>query len=206
MLDSPRGAVIRVHPQNLIAVSQSIKPQGNALENAPLLMAGRQASKSFWRRMTHWTASVVAILLASVPGLASAQVDCDGVPRGSARTDCYLGLSQFYRGQSDLAAARARVQSDAAWYRAITGIDPPKDVNPIIESGDWAGSLQTGRALAPLRPSNAKAAAESPERRRDISVDTAGDFTARGRAPNPPALCHSPGHARLASRSTRFTS
>src|SRR6516165_8545516 len=33
---------------------------------------------------------------------------------------------QFYRGQSDLAAARARAQSGAAWYRAVTGTDPPK--------------------------------------------------------------------------------
>jgi hypothetical protein len=76
--------------------------------------------------MTHWTVSVIAILLVSFPGVASAQVDCGTIPRGPARTDCYLGLSQFYRGQSDLAAARARVQSDAAWYRAITGTDPPK--------------------------------------------------------------------------------
>ena len=76
--------------------------------------------------MTRSTASVVAILLTSFPGFASGQVNCDAIPRGSARTDCYLGLSQFYRAQSDLAAARAQVQSDAAWYRAITGTDPPK--------------------------------------------------------------------------------
>jgi hypothetical protein len=76
--------------------------------------------------MTHWTASVVAILLAGFPGVASAQVNCEAIPHGPARTDCYLGLSQFYRGQSDLAAARARAQSEAAWYRAITGTDPPK--------------------------------------------------------------------------------
>jgi hypothetical protein len=76
--------------------------------------------------MTHWAASAVAILLASSPDVASAQVSCDTLPHGPARTDCYLALSQFYRGQSDLAAARARVQSDAAWYRAITGTDPPK--------------------------------------------------------------------------------
>jgi len=75
--------------------------------------------------MTHWTESVVVILLAN-SGVASAQVNCDAIPHGPARTDCYLALSQFYRGQSDLAAARARAQSDAAWYRAITGIDPPK--------------------------------------------------------------------------------
>ena len=76
--------------------------------------------------MAHWTVSIIAILLVSFPGVASAQVDCGTIPRGPARTDCYLGLSQFYRGQSDLAAARARVQSDAAWYRAIIGTDPPK--------------------------------------------------------------------------------
>ena len=76
--------------------------------------------------MTHWAASVVAILLAGFAGVASAQVNCEAIPHGPARTDCYLGLSEFYRGQSDLAAARARAQSDAAWYRAITGTDPPK--------------------------------------------------------------------------------
>ena len=79
--------------------------------------------------MTRWTTtrwtSVVAILLAGLSGAASAQVNCDEIPQGPARTDCYLALSQFYRGQSDLAAARARAQADAAWYRAITGIDPP---------------------------------------------------------------------------------
>lgn len=76
--------------------------------------------------MTQWIASVVAILLVSFSGVASAQVNCEAIPQGPARTDCYLALSQFYRGQSDLAAARARVQSDAAWYRAIIGAEPPK--------------------------------------------------------------------------------
>ena len=76
--------------------------------------------------MTHWTTSVIAILLSSFAGIASAQANCEAIPHGPARTDCYLGLSQFYRGQSDLAAAKARTQSDAAWYRAITGTDLPK--------------------------------------------------------------------------------
>ena len=74
--------------------------------------------------MRHWTQ--LALLLASFPGVANAQVNCDAIPHGPSRTNCYLGLSQFYRGQSDLAAARARTQSDAAWYRAITGTDPTK--------------------------------------------------------------------------------
>ena len=49
--------------------------------------------------MTHWTASAIAILLAGFPGVASAQVNCEAIPHGPARTDCYLGLSQFYRGR-----------------------------------------------------------------------------------------------------------
>ena len=76
--------------------------------------------------MTPWTAGVVSVLLATFPGAASGQPNCEAIPSGPARTDCYLALSQFYRAQSDLAAARARAQSDAAWYRAITGTDPPK--------------------------------------------------------------------------------
>jgi hypothetical protein len=76
--------------------------------------------------MTQCTAIAVAILLASFPEVASAQVNCDTIPRGPARTDCYLALGQLYRAQSDLAVAKARVQSDAAGYRAITGTDPPR--------------------------------------------------------------------------------
>ena len=76
--------------------------------------------------MTRWTGTVVTILLVSFPVVATARVDCEAIPKGPARTDCYLGLGQFYRAQSDLAAAKARVQSDAAWYRAITGTDAPK--------------------------------------------------------------------------------
>jgi hypothetical protein len=47
--------------------------------------------------MTHWS---VAILLASSPDVASAYVSCDAIPHGPSRTDCYLALSQFYRGQT----------------------------------------------------------------------------------------------------------
>jgi hypothetical protein len=68
--------------------------------------------------------SIVAVVLASVPAVVSAQVDCKAVPAGPERTDCYLALSQYYRGQSNLAAAKARAQSDAAWYRAIVGTAP----------------------------------------------------------------------------------
>jgi hypothetical protein len=71
--------------------------------------------------MAHWNASVVAILLASFADVVSALVDCDAVPAGPARTDCYIGLSRIYRGQSDVAASSARVQSDAARLQQVTG-------------------------------------------------------------------------------------
>jgi len=70
--------------------------------------------------MTYWTAAIVAISLASVSSVASAQ-NCDAIPAGPARTDCYIGLSRIYQGQSDVAAGNARVQSDAARLRQVTG-------------------------------------------------------------------------------------
>jgi hypothetical protein len=71
--------------------------------------------------MKNWTASVIAILLASFPGVVSAQVDCNAVPAGPARTGCYIGLARVYQGKSDVAAGNARVQSDAARLQQVTG-------------------------------------------------------------------------------------
>ena len=85
----------------------------------------QKAEIRFAGGITRCSASVVAILLASFPAVASAQGNCAAMAHGPARTDCYLALSQFYRAKSDLAAAQARAQSDAAWYRAITGTDSP---------------------------------------------------------------------------------
>jgi len=63
----------------------------------------------------------VAVWLARFPDLASAQENCQAMPAGPARTDCYTRLSRIYRGQSDVAAGKARVQSDAARYQQVTG-------------------------------------------------------------------------------------
>ena len=66
-------------------------------------------------------AITVAVWLARFPDLASAQQNCEGMPAGPARTDCYIALSRLHSAQSDLAAGKARVQSDAARYRQVTG-------------------------------------------------------------------------------------
>jgi hypothetical protein len=71
--------------------------------------------------MQHWIVSVVAVLIAILPRIVSAQVDCNAVPAGPARTDCYIGQSRIYQGQSDVAAGKSRVQTDAARYQQVTG-------------------------------------------------------------------------------------
>jgi hypothetical protein len=74
--------------------------------------------------VTRWIAIgaiVVALWSARFPDVATAQENCQAVPAGPARTDCYIGLSRGYRGQSDVAAGNARVQSDAARFQQVTG-------------------------------------------------------------------------------------
>jgi hypothetical protein len=71
--------------------------------------------------MTSRCAIVIAILVTSFPSVVSAQVDCNAVPAGPARTDCYISQSRIYQGQSDVAAGKARVQTDAARLQQVTG-------------------------------------------------------------------------------------
>jgi hypothetical protein len=70
-------------------------------------------------------------LLATVagsPSRAQTQVNCDALPPGPARTDCYIGLARIYRQQSEIAAGVARQQSDAAIYRRVTGTRARKPI------------------------------------------------------------------------------
>jgi hypothetical protein len=46
-----------------------------------------------------------------------------GRPNGPARTDCYLALSQFYRGQSDLDMPRLSPSGSTGWERRIERFD-----------------------------------------------------------------------------------
>jgi hypothetical protein len=70
-------------------------------------------------------AIAIVVLLGIFPNVASAQ-SCETVPGGPARTDCFIGLSRIYHGQSDVAASKARVQSDRARYRQIAETGGPK--------------------------------------------------------------------------------
>jgi hypothetical protein len=71
-------------------------------------------------------AALLALSLALPSGMARAQIDCSTFPAGPSRTDCYIGVSRGAAIQSEIAADKARVQSDAARYRQIVGTDVPK--------------------------------------------------------------------------------
>ncbi len=57
------------------------------------------------------------LAMAGGTGIASAQVNCEAIPAGPGRTDCYIGLSRINRDKSQIAAGVARQQSDAAPQR-----------------------------------------------------------------------------------------
>ena len=64
--------------------------------------------------------------VAGWPDSATAQVNCEAIPAGPDRTDCYIGLSRINRERAAIAAGVARQQSDIAIYRSITGTSPKK--------------------------------------------------------------------------------
>jgi hypothetical protein len=71
-----------------------------------------------------WLCGAALLAMAGSTGIASAQVNCEAIPAGPSRTDCYIGLSRINRDKSRIAAGVARQQSDAAIYRSVTGKRP----------------------------------------------------------------------------------
>lgn len=65
----------------------------------------------------------VAIMLATLADAHAAQ-NCEAIPAGPDRTDCYIAASRLSQGQSDVATGKARVQSSAARFRQVTGKAP----------------------------------------------------------------------------------
>ena len=50
-----------------------------------------------------------------------AQANCDSMPAGPARTDCYIGLSRLNRQDFEIAAGTAQHGKDTAKYHQVTG-------------------------------------------------------------------------------------
>ena len=62
-----------------------------------------------------------ALFAASLLGFAMAQVNCETLPAGQARTDCYIGLSRINRQKSEISGGVAQQQAETAIYRKVTG-------------------------------------------------------------------------------------
>jgi hypothetical protein len=76
-----------------------------------------------------------AALLATAAGVsdfAVAQVNCETMSAGPARTDCYIGLSRINRQKSEIAAGVAQHQTDSAIYRNVTGKRSKKKVHRAV--------------------------------------------------------------------------
>jgi hypothetical protein len=71
-------------------------------------------------------AAAVLIAVTGWSGSATAQVNCETIPPGPARTDCYIGLSRVARQNSEIAAGVAQQQTDSGIYNSVTGRSPKK--------------------------------------------------------------------------------
>jgi hypothetical protein len=74
----------------------------------------------------HLCGVVLLAIAAGTPRVATAQVDCETIPAGPDRTDCYIALSRINRQKSELSATIARQQADIATLRKVTGKRPKK--------------------------------------------------------------------------------
>jgi len=50
-----------------------------------------------------------------------AEVNCDSLPVGPSRTDCYIGLSRISRQKAEISAGVAQQIKDTARHRQVTG-------------------------------------------------------------------------------------
>ena len=68
-------------------------------------------------------AALLAFVASSID-VAKAQVNCETIPAGPERTDCYIGLSLINRQKCEIATSAAQQQTDSAIYRQLTGKRP----------------------------------------------------------------------------------
>jgi hypothetical protein len=65
--------------------------------------------------------AAVLVLIASLTEFADAQVNCQTIAAGPARTDCYIGIGRISSGKSEIAATTAQQQTNSAIYHQSTG-------------------------------------------------------------------------------------
>lgn|SRR5262245_30383218 len=73
------------------------------------------------RRLLCFGAIVLGVIIATLSSPAMAQVNCEAMPPGPSRTDCYIGRARISQGNSAIAADAAKQSRDAARLNALTG-------------------------------------------------------------------------------------
>ena len=68
--------------------------------------------------------ATVATIAMGFPEFARAQGDCETMPVGPARTDCFMVRARIQGQKSDIAATKARQSTDAAILGVTTGTTP----------------------------------------------------------------------------------
>ena len=103
-----------------------------------------------FRRRTHERIQQIALYVAllvgvtawlspaaadEAPAIAAAQLECDRLPPGPDRTDCYIALSRINRQQVEIAAGEARRSRDIARHHKVTGRH--RNAKPRAEKHSW---------------------------------------------------------------------
>jgi hypothetical protein len=65
--------------------------------------------------------AVTCALFAFFAPAALAQVNCEAIPAGPARTDCYIGLARIGGGKAAIAGTKSQLATDSGILRETTG-------------------------------------------------------------------------------------
>ena len=69
----------------------------------------------------NWLAAVTVAATAALPPVTIAQGDCEAMPEGPRRTDCFILRARVQSLKSDIAAGTARQKKGAAKLESQTG-------------------------------------------------------------------------------------
>jgi hypothetical protein len=83
----------------------------------------------------HVAVAIIALsFVIAAGGVATAQMNCEAIPAGPARTDCYIGLSRIGAGNAAIAGTKSKLQSEGATLQQVTGQPvkpkPPRKKKP----------------------------------------------------------------------------
>jgi hypothetical protein len=59
--------------------------------------------------------------ISALASAAAAQVNCETIPAGPARTDCYIGLARIGGGNAAIAGTKSQLATDKSILRQTTG-------------------------------------------------------------------------------------